>query len=239
MLTFGSPLYAYTQVSSTMDTARDLLKSGAPPGTAVITQTQSAGRGRQGRIWHSAPGNLHLTVIGAPVLTELRWQISLIVGLAAIKSLEKSFSDLSPISPISLRFPNDLYKNQKKWGGILVEFEQEIPLIGIGMNFIPVHTEIEKIATHLEISPLSLNSIQENLFLSLSQVWEHWQTNGIESLLPDWHARLGKYERLFTLPSKSNLLASVLEVKPDGTVILQDSDSTLYKEPIAHLNLSL
>jgi BirA family transcriptional regulator, biotin operon repressor / biotin---[acetyl-CoA-carboxylase] ligase len=245
MIVFGSSLHAYTQVPSTMDTAREQLRAGAATsGTVITTQTQSAGRGRQGKQWHSAVGNLHLTAIAAPVEPAIRWQISLITALAVTQCIQ----NIAPERAINIRFPNDIYCNQKKCGGILVEFEGDTPLIGIGINLIPVPPKIENIATHL--ADLSLLSVQESLFTSLTQVWHIWHTkhtkhtsqqypDGFATLLLEWHANLGNYERLFTLPSGEQLLARVAKVTPEGLVTLEEATGAIRTIHIAALSLGI
>ena len=65
--TIGWRIHYYREVSSTQDVAAGLAASGAEHGTAVIAETQSAGRGRMGRRWHSPPGaNLYTTIILRP-----------------------------------------------------------------------------------------------------------------------------------------------------------------------------
>ncbi len=65
--TIGWRIHYYREVGSTQDVAGRLAASGAEHGTAVIAETQSAGRGRMGRRWHSPPGaNLYTTIILRP-----------------------------------------------------------------------------------------------------------------------------------------------------------------------------
>jgi BirA family transcriptional regulator, biotin operon repressor / biotin---[acetyl-CoA-carboxylase] ligase len=215
-----------------MDTARALLAAGATPGTVVTAQTQSAGRGRQGKHWHSGVGNLHLTAIGTPVAPSVRWQLPLLTALAMVQCVKAT----APDAPLKIRFPNDLYLDNKKCGGVLIEFERETPLIGIGINLIPVAPEIATIATHL---PLPLPLVQENLLSTLTTCWHLWETDGFAALLPPWHEHLGDYERLFHLPDGTAMLARVMGVDSDSNVTLEDSQNTRHTLPIAALSLGL
>ena len=54
----GRQLHYFTSVTSTMEVARNLAREGAPEGTVVIAEKQTAGRGRLGRVWLTPKGNL-------------------------------------------------------------------------------------------------------------------------------------------------------------------------------------
>jgi BirA family biotin operon repressor/biotin-[acetyl-CoA-carboxylase] ligase len=140
-------IYRYETVSSTMVEASALVASGAPHGTAVVAERQTAGIGRHGHSWHSEVSDgLYLSIIlrleeAAPALT-------LALGLAA----QRAIDDLAQVS-VDLRWPNDLMLNDRKVGGILVQAESGAYVAGIGVNvnqtaFPP---ELEAIATSLRI----------------------------------------------------------------------------------------
>lgn len=129
---------AYTEVSSTLDAAHLLAANGAPEGTLVLAESQTAGRGRAGRAWSSESGKgIWLTLIERPVSRASLEVLSLRVGLAAAAALD-AFTD----EPIRLKWPNDLYVDGKKLGGILIEvrWRDERPewvTIGFGINVVP------------------------------------------------------------------------------------------------------
>ena len=62
----GRKLYHFSAISSTQDEACRLAKEGAPEGTVVIAERQSAGRGRRGRRWASPSGGLWFSVVLEP-----------------------------------------------------------------------------------------------------------------------------------------------------------------------------
>jgi BirA family biotin operon repressor/biotin-[acetyl-CoA-carboxylase] ligase len=119
--------------SSTMDVAHRLAANGAPAGTLVIANEQTAGRGRGGKTWQSSPGaGLWLTLIERPADTSGLDVLSIRVGLAAAESLDRFAPE-----PIRLKWPNDLYLDQGKLAGILVEArwrEQAVEWIAIGLG---------------------------------------------------------------------------------------------------------
>jgi BirA family biotin operon repressor/biotin-[acetyl-CoA-carboxylase] ligase len=119
--------------TSTLDLAHRLAAEGAPSGTLVIADEQTAGRGRGGKSWQSPPGSgLWLTFIERPTDTSGLGVLSLRVGLAAAAALDRFASE-----PIRLKWPNDLYIDREKLAGILVEArwrEQSIEWVAIGLG---------------------------------------------------------------------------------------------------------
>jgi BirA family biotin operon repressor/biotin-[acetyl-CoA-carboxylase] ligase len=105
-------------IASTNDLARELAAQGAPSGTVVLAESQSAGRGRHGRSWHSPAGvGLYVSVLlrpraAAPELT--RWTLG-----AAVAACE-SCRGLVPAA-VEIRWPNDLLGDGRKLGGVLAE----------------------------------------------------------------------------------------------------------------------
>lgn len=130
--------------TSTLDVAHRLAADGAPSGTLVIADEQTAGRGRGGKSWASSAGKgLWLTLIERPADSSGLGVLSLRVGLAAAEALDRFAPE-----PIRLKWPNDLYIDQGKLGGILVEArwrEQSVEwvAIGLGVNVaVPANVEM-------------------------------------------------------------------------------------------------
>ena len=121
--------------TSTLDVAHRLALAGTPTGTLIIADEQTAGRGRGGKSWASAPGaGLWLTLIERPADTSGLDVLSLRVGLAAARALDRFAAE-----PIRVKWPNDLYIDRGKLAGILVEArwresELEWVAIGLGVN---------------------------------------------------------------------------------------------------------
>jgi BirA family biotin operon repressor/biotin-[acetyl-CoA-carboxylase] ligase len=113
-----------------MAVARELVTSGAPSGTVIVTDYQSAGRGRlPGRQWVSAPGeSLMMTLAlkdNEPGPAPLR------AGLAVARVLEETFG-LAP----SIKWPNDVLVGSRKVCGILCEYTDPWLFIGVGLNLL-------------------------------------------------------------------------------------------------------
>lgn len=127
----------FGSVSSTMDEAHRLAAEGAPAGTVVIAEEQTAGRGRGGKRWASNQHHgLWMTLLERPGTTSGLDVLSLRIGLHAAPVLE-----LFSGAPVQIKWPNDLYVSSRKLAGVLVEArwrEQKADwvAIGIGVNVI-------------------------------------------------------------------------------------------------------
>ena len=136
--------------TSTLDVAHRIAAKGAPAGTLVIANQQTAGRGRSGRSWQSPAGaGIWLTLIERPTDASGLDVLSLRVGLAAAQALDRFAAE-----PIRLKWPNDLYIDRGKLAGILVEArwrEQSVEwvAIGLGVNV----TAPENLATAAGLEP--------------------------------------------------------------------------------------
>jgi len=129
-------------VTSTMDMARALAERGAPEGTVVLADAQTAGRGRAGHAWFSPPGqSLYLSVVLRPRIAPAQagW-ITMSAALAVIDALEdlRGAVAAAPFSA-AIKWFNDVLLNGRKVCGILVESSItgdrfDYAVLGIGLN---------------------------------------------------------------------------------------------------------
>jgi BirA family biotin operon repressor/biotin-[acetyl-CoA-carboxylase] ligase len=128
----------FASVGSTLDVAHTAAATGAPAGTVVLADAQTAGRGRMGRSWQSEAGRgIWLTIVERPASLEGIPVLSLRIGVLIAPAL-----DPFTASPVQLKWPNDLYVDGRKLGGILIEarWRAERPdwiAIGFGLNARP------------------------------------------------------------------------------------------------------
>lgn len=128
----------FEQVESTNDLALSLAGAGAPTGTAVVADVQTAGRGRMGRDWWSPPGaGMYLSVV---VRTAALGATTPVVTLAAGVALVEAISEVAAL-PVELKWPNDLVIGRpwRKLAGILCEGvsvggANGAVVIGMGVN---------------------------------------------------------------------------------------------------------
>jgi BirA family transcriptional regulator, biotin operon repressor / biotin---[acetyl-CoA-carboxylase] ligase len=134
---WGVPeVHLYACIGSTSDAARTLAEAGAPHGTVVLAEAQTAGRGRSGRPWSSLPGlGIWMSLVARPASLPAPGLLPILVGLAAADALDPF---LRP-AVTQVKWPNDLQVGGRKLAGILCEaaWEGKGPgavVVGIGLN---------------------------------------------------------------------------------------------------------
>ena len=108
-----------------------LAAAGIAEGRWLRAEAQSAGRGRMGRAWHSAPGNLYASTLirlqrGDPPASTL--------ALVAAVALADTVRGYAPGFALNIKWPNDLLIAGAKLAGILLERSGEAVVIGVGVN---------------------------------------------------------------------------------------------------------
>ena len=124
----------FRQLGSTLDAIHDLGAQGAPPGTIVVAEEQTAGRGRDGRTWQSPSGGVWLGALLRPARAELG-----VVSIRAGLALAESVDGLLGGSETRLKWPNDVLLADRKLAGILCEARWhgerlQWLALGIGVN---------------------------------------------------------------------------------------------------------
>lgn len=128
-------LVYYPRLGSTNTETWRLFESAGSAGTVVITDDQTAGRGRGANTWLARPGlGLTFSILLQPDLAADRaGLLPIISGVAVAEALANAGL------PVQLKWPNDIYLNGKKTGGILCESRISgrrliAAVIGIGLN---------------------------------------------------------------------------------------------------------
>ncbi len=189
-----APIEIYPQIDSTN---RYLLEQPTPSANTAhvcLAESQTAGKGRRGRHWVSPFGsNLYLS---------LKWQfnqgyasatgLSLAIGLAVIKALQQH-----QIDNIGLKWPNDLYSQGKKLGGILIEMTGEtdgpcVAVIGLGLNVVMPDHEAETITQawtdlyQVTGRKLDRNQLAASLISEFLKILTVFEDVGINAYLAEW-----------------------------------------------------
>jgi BirA family transcriptional regulator, biotin operon repressor / biotin---[acetyl-CoA-carboxylase] ligase len=128
---FGAPHRHFRRTDSTNTRARELAEDGAPGGTVVTAEEQTAGRGRQGRAWTAPAGK---ALLYSAILRPFgdRPLLPLAAALAACDAAE----DLAPGVGCRIKWPNDVWVEERKLAGILIEtkVQENWAVIGVGLN---------------------------------------------------------------------------------------------------------
>ena len=152
---FASRIRHYFRIGSTNAAAMDAAAAGDPEGSVFFAEQQTAGRGRGGNSWESAPSDgIYCSVILRPQLSPAdALLLSLIAGIAVVEAVERT-TGLHP----DLRWPNDVLIEERKLCGILTEMNAEATRvryvavgIGINVNQPSFSAELEPVATSLRL----------------------------------------------------------------------------------------
>ncbi len=120
-------LHHLSVTESTQDEARSLFEGSA---VLVVADAQTAGRGRHGRSWVTAPRALAASLAFLPSVPPSAWgPLPLAAGLAAREAIASTWS-----VEVGIKWPNDLVTASGKVAGILVEVAGGLPVAGLGLN---------------------------------------------------------------------------------------------------------
>jgi BirA family biotin operon repressor/biotin-[acetyl-CoA-carboxylase] ligase len=204
--------------------------NGAASGTVLAAESQTQGRGRRGREWHSSPGGaLTFSLLwrfeqGAGFLSGL----SLVVGVALARVLRKHGA-----ADVMLKWPNDLLWQHLKLAGILIELAGDVmgptvAVIGVGLNLrLPdtVKSRIDQPVVDLARMGLAVdrNVLFADLLKGLETVLTEFSREGFAPLREEWdslHAYQDKMVRM-RMPDKSEIEGRVKGVDEDGALLVQ------------------
>jgi BirA family biotin operon repressor/biotin-[acetyl-CoA-carboxylase] ligase len=168
-------------------------EAGAPSGTVVVAEEQTAGRGRRGRSWFASPGDsLTFSLLWRFALGTAPAGLSLAVGVAAARALQ-----IVGAGETALKWPNDILKDGRKLGGILVELVPGAPhaaVIGIGINLrlptsMPEDVRGASAAIDATDAAADVNHLLAALLGELLTTLESFGAEGFATIRPEWMAR--------------------------------------------------
>lgn len=185
-------------IDSTMIEARRLAAAGAPSGTVVGAEEQTAGYGRHGHTWHSEAGSgLYVSVILRRVIEPRDLPVvTLALGLA----VREAICNATEIA-CDLRWPNDLLIQSKKCAGILTQLEASsgsgviIAGIGINVNHSSFPPDLAAIATSLRLAsgrPQSRERLLAELLPSIDRHCDLLERSGVDTVI-DAFSRASSY----------------------------------------------
>lgn len=221
---------------------RRLLPPGeCPPPTLLVAEAQTAGRGRLGRSWTSAPGSSLTFSLGLELAPADWGGLSLAVGLAVAEAL----ADLPGGDRIGLKWPNDLWLRgeDRKLAGILVEAQAGAHLsgarwtvVGIGINVLPLHGSGSGSGSdegfrsgYACLQELGEPSAQQALLRIaplLLRALLRFQAEGLAPLLATWARRDVLAGRRVTAGERQGVAEGI---DAGGELLLRDDAGTLHR----------
>jgi BirA family biotin operon repressor/biotin-[acetyl-CoA-carboxylase] ligase len=221
------------RVVSTNDVIRERARAGAPEGTAVVAEAQSAGRGREGRSWSSPPGNLFLSVLLRPALPpEALPALPLLAGVA----LAEAAAGYGVAA--RLKWPNDVLVGERKLGGILVEASSsgsglEFVVAGVGLNLVVDPLELPdelrssvtsiRAETGAKIEPFAA----ARAVLTRLRVWyDRLSRDGASPVLAAWRSAAVPWwgERVEVQSAGTRVEGVARDIDASGALLLETDD---------------
>ena len=179
----------YDSIGSTNDEARRLAQEGAPHGTVVHADEQTAGRGRLLRAWFSPPGNLYMSIL---LRLDVPLQRMAELGFVAALAVAETVEALLPkrLRPL-LKWPNDVLVEEAKISGILLEMEGDAAILGIGLNVLEAPSGGRYKTTTLVANGgiASVDTARDILLERFGRLLAQWQQEGFAAIRVAWLAR--------------------------------------------------
>lgn len=227
---FGRPMRGFEEVGSTNERAANWAEDGAPEGAVVLTEYQSAGRGRHGRTWNAQKGrNLMFSVVLRPHLDADRLGL---VTVAASVAVAEVVDDFVAPHRATLKWPNDVLLEGRKTCGMLLESSisdgqaMEAVVLGVGLNVnqIDFPDALTDTATSLRLTtgrPVPRALLLARLLRRLEIRYRASRTGETEAL------RTAFRERLASLGEQTTLRLTGTDQTVTGTVQGVASDGAL------------
>jgi len=227
----GRTINYHTTCESTQIIAADKAREGAPHGSVVISEEQTAGRGRMDRSWDSKAnkGIWMSVIIRPPISPQFAAQFTLVSAVAITQAIQ----EVTKLSP-EIKWPNDVLINGKKVTGILTELQADMDLvhsiiIGIGVN---VNQEIEAFDESIQTIATSLRMetgqqvdralLVAKILYYLEKYGDMYVEKGFEPIKILWESHnctIGKRIRATML--RETLEGVALGITNDGVLELQ------------------
>ncbi len=215
----------------------------APHGYTIACRTQTAGRGQRGNTWEAAPGmNLTFSTLLRPktIPASRQFELSMLVSIAVVNLVDKL---LEPVGKRAfIKWPNDIYVDNKKICGILIEntlagSSIDRSIVGVGLNvnqtqFVSDAPNPASISTFTGRS-YALEPLMQRLADAIVGTFSRYEDAPAPGLLTDAYMSVlwrGKGEWPFALPDGTRFSAAIERVGTDGMLYLSNGGSYAFKE---------
>lgn len=228
----GKNIINLTECHSTNDLLLLYAKEGkATHGTIVVSDHQTEGRGQRGNVWESQEGkNLLFSLLLKPKI-EVRQQyfINLITSLSLLRAVEK----LSPeLKKLEIKWPNDLYINDKKFVGILIESSIsgksiENMVVGMGINLNQLKFEYPG-ATSILVEGGKVDKWQllEIFCIELERALSGLGNDNHQIIIKQYHEKLrwrGE-KRVFQEMNGNRFIGIIIGIDQAGNLMIQSNE---------------
>ena len=228
----ANPLHYFATIGSTMTEAAKLAEAGAPHGTLVLAEGQSAGVGRLGRTWLSpAESGIYSTILLRLKLAPASAPVaSLLVGLAVADAIQKTTHLLC-----DLRWPNDVLIGERKVSGVLTQLVNDCVLAGIGINVnqLSFPADLRTPATSLRIESNGREQAREPLVIQLLESLESFcdkiSSEGVAEILRSFSAASSYARHRRVIIEESGVRGTTTGLDENGFLMIRFDDGQLHR----------
>lgn len=234
----GRKILYFESCPSTQSIAHEEAANGTADGTVIISEEQTAGKGRLARNWSSTKGKgIWMSIILRPdIPPQLAPQFTLVAAVA----ITRAIADVTGVTP-SIKWPNDLLINERKCTGILTELQAEVDrvqsiILGIGVNVNQTSEdfpeELKPIATSLKIETgnvVDRLALTAKIFDYIEKYTDLYIEQGFRPLKLLWESysdTLGK--RIRASMVNGQIIGKAIGITEEGVLQIQTDDGKVH-----------
>jgi BirA family transcriptional regulator, biotin operon repressor / biotin---[acetyl-CoA-carboxylase] ligase len=224
------------RVASSQAVARTHARAGCRTGTVILANEQTAGRGRDGRGWESAPGlGLWMSIVHRTRRPSSEWPAATAVAALGV-ALACDHAGISA----GIKWPNDVWISGRKTAGILADAEPGVLLLGMGVNVLhevsDFPAELRPTATSVAIERRrhGLPAMDRDAFLdaildALGTLLDHFEADGPKQLMPAvWERSLARTRNVaVALPVGETVRGRAIGLGAVGELRLETKDGII------------
>lgn len=229
----GREIRVFTETTSTNDIVERLARDGLPEGMVVFAESQTKGRGRMGRTWHSpARSGLWFSVLLRPSLRPTAaTQLTVISAVAVARAIERE-TGLRP----EIKWPNDILFGARKAAGILLELGAELDRIrhatlGIGidvnLDLASFPADVREVATSLSHEaqrPIDRPGLATAVLRELDHLYQRLGSGDFSEIGDEWMRRCSTLGRRVSIRIGDRRITGRAEALDDEGALLVRTD---------------
>ncbi len=242
-LFMGQKLIYVPECHSTNSSLAELIAHGdLPEGLVLLTDHQTKGMGQRGNSWESGQGmNLTLSVLLKPKFLAIKdqFQLNMAIAIGIAAGLKRLVS-----RTISLKWPNDIFIDDKKVGGILIQNQSQggslaMSIVGIGVNINQLEFTAPQATSLIEVTGKSmpLDDVFQHLISALEATYLELRAGHIESIRGRYIQSMYRYGQLQSFESEGQrFVGMITDVDEFGRLCIK-IDSSIRKFSLKEIKM--
>jgi BirA family transcriptional regulator, biotin operon repressor / biotin---[acetyl-CoA-carboxylase] ligase len=221
-------VFEYDALPNTMDIAATRKSN-----TVIMTQDQQNAKGKGDRKWETFPGNLYFSFV---LETNNKFRdYSQLSFLSGVAMREAAGFLTGENTDVKCKWPNDVLLNEKKFCGILLNFEPQKNqlIIGIGVNVKHFPKDTMYIATSIYnegFANVDAKKLLEEFLLRFSDLYKIWQKEGFAKIREQWLKKAYHFNQEITVKTGEFNFKGIFEnLDKDGTLIVRMNKKDIKK----------